>query len=209
MEVYKMKVPLKIKIFMWFLYKRVLLTKDNLAKRNWNGSKTCCFCNQMETIQHLFIECIFAKKLWRIIHMTFNIPPPTNITNLFGNWLHGMPKKDKVQIPVGVCAVLWTIWNKWNDIIFNSTTVCSFLQVFFLVTHWIRMWSYLQPVEQRHALVFGCNLLETVARDIYGQCSWRSDRRIGYWWCVPQDYLYFLDGLFLFPIFLKLELLFV
>jgi hypothetical protein len=28
------KVPLKIKIFMWYMYKEVVLTKDNLAKLN-------------------------------------------------------------------------------------------------------------------------------------------------------------------------------
>jgi hypothetical protein len=32
--IWKMKVPLKIKIFMWFLNRKVILTKDNLAKRN-------------------------------------------------------------------------------------------------------------------------------------------------------------------------------
>jgi hypothetical protein len=30
----KMKVPLKIKVFMWFLHRKVILTKDNLARRN-------------------------------------------------------------------------------------------------------------------------------------------------------------------------------
>ena len=33
--IWKMKVPLKIKIFMWFLHRKVILTKDNLRKRNW------------------------------------------------------------------------------------------------------------------------------------------------------------------------------
>ena len=30
---YMLKVPLNIKIFMWFINNNVLLTKDNLAKR--------------------------------------------------------------------------------------------------------------------------------------------------------------------------------
>ena len=34
-EVWKVKVPLKIKVFMWFVHKEVILTKDNLIKRNW------------------------------------------------------------------------------------------------------------------------------------------------------------------------------
>jgi hypothetical protein len=88
--IWKMKVPLKIRIFMWFLHRKVILTKDNLVKRNWQGCVKCCFCDQDETIQHLFIDCPFAKMLWRIVFLTFNIPPPANITNLFGNWLNGV-----------------------------------------------------------------------------------------------------------------------
>jgi len=38
-EIWQMKIPLKTKIFMWFLKKGVILTKDNLTRRNWNGSK--------------------------------------------------------------------------------------------------------------------------------------------------------------------------
>jgi hypothetical protein len=51
----------------------------------------------------------FVQKLWRIIYMTFNITPPSNITNLFENWLNGVAKKDKIHIGVRVRALLWTI----------------------------------------------------------------------------------------------------
>jgi hypothetical protein len=50
-EIWRMKLPLKIKIFLWFLKKGVTLTKDNLAKRNWNGSKVGSFCSSLETIK--------------------------------------------------------------------------------------------------------------------------------------------------------------
>ena len=33
-HVWKVKVPLKIKVFMWFVHKQVILSKDNLAKHN-------------------------------------------------------------------------------------------------------------------------------------------------------------------------------
>jgi hypothetical protein len=56
---WKLKISLKIKIFMWFLHNKVLLTKDNLAKRNWKGCPKCCFCEAQETIEHLFIACPF------------------------------------------------------------------------------------------------------------------------------------------------------
>ena len=34
LHIWKIKVPLRIKIFMWFVHKRVILTKDNLVKKN-------------------------------------------------------------------------------------------------------------------------------------------------------------------------------
>ena len=102
---WKLKIPLKIKIFMWFLHKKVLLTKDNLTKRNWNGCMKCCFCDSVETVEHLFLSCLFAKMLWRVVHLTFALPPPTNVTNMFGNWLNGIDKKTKARIRIGVSAL--------------------------------------------------------------------------------------------------------
>ena len=151
-----MKVPLKIRIFMWFLYRKVILTKDNLAKRNWNGNKCCSFCDTEETIQHLFFECPLAKIVWRIVHMAINITPPKNITHLFGSWLKGIDKSTLKSIRVGVCAVLWALWNVRNDFVFNKPKKSSFLQVIPLITHWIRSWSNLQPAEDRHVMESGC-----------------------------------------------------
>jgi hypothetical protein len=103
--IWKIKVPLKIRIFMWFLHRKVILTKDNLLKRNWHGCAKCCFCDENETIEHLFITCPFAKIIWRIVSMTFNITPPSNISNLFGNWLMGSPRRTKAAFDL-VC-LLW------------------------------------------------------------------------------------------------------
>jgi hypothetical protein len=66
-KIWKWKIALKIKIFLWFLQKGIVLTKDNLAKKNWKGNQKCVGCNLNETIQHLFIDCPFAKMIWRFI----------------------------------------------------------------------------------------------------------------------------------------------
>ncbi len=59
--IWKLKMPLKIKIFIWYLLKGVMLSKDNLARRNWNGSLRCCFCMKNKSIQNLFMDCHYAK----------------------------------------------------------------------------------------------------------------------------------------------------
>jgi hypothetical protein len=48
--IWKLKLPLKIKVFIWYLYKRVTLTKDNLARRQWQGDMKCCFYSSNEFI---------------------------------------------------------------------------------------------------------------------------------------------------------------
>jgi hypothetical protein len=94
---------------MWYLYKGVILTKDNLARRQWQGDRNCCFCYSNESIQHLF-ECHFAKFIWRIIQVSSNLLPPTSVHNIFTGWLEGIDRKLKSHILVGVSAICWAIW---------------------------------------------------------------------------------------------------
>jgi hypothetical protein len=48
-------------MFMWFVHRKVDLTKDSLIKQQWMGNDSCCFCDNKESIQHLFFQCPLAK----------------------------------------------------------------------------------------------------------------------------------------------------
>jgi hypothetical protein len=54
-HLWEIKLPLKIRVFLWLLYREAILTKDNLVKRNWHENIMCCFCNNLKTIQHFFL----------------------------------------------------------------------------------------------------------------------------------------------------------
>jgi hypothetical protein len=81
---WKLKPPLKIKIFLWYLERGAILTKDNLKKRSEKGSLKYSFCNQNETIQHLFFDCYLARAVWRVIFIALNIDNPNNINHIIG-----------------------------------------------------------------------------------------------------------------------------
>jgi hypothetical protein len=68
---WKIKIPLKIKVFICLLYREAILTKDNLVKRNWHENIMCCFCDSLESIQHLFFNCALAMFIWRVMQITF------------------------------------------------------------------------------------------------------------------------------------------
>lgn len=163
---------------MWFLNSKVLLTKDNLQKRKWVGCTKCCFCDAQETVEHLFISCPFAKLIWRTVNFTYDLPPPTNITNMFGNWLNGVDKFNKDRIRIGVSALCWSIWRCRNDIIFNNIKSFNFLQVIHMVAHWVQQWALLLPQDQRDTMATGCRRLLMVAQDISNLATWQHTSRL-------------------------------
>jgi hypothetical protein len=121
-RLWKLKLPLRIKVFGWYLRKGVILIKDNLAKRNWNESRTCVFSHQDETIKHLFFQCRFARSIWSVIQVASILFPPRSIANIFGNWLNEIDNRFKKHIRVGAIAFIWSLWLCRNDKVFNDKT---------------------------------------------------------------------------------------
>ena len=128
---------------MWYLYNGVVLTKDNLVWRQWQGDRKCCFCSSDESIQHLLFDCHFAKFIWRIVRVSFNLIPPTSVHNLFTCWLEGINRKLKSHILVGASAICWALWLTRNNIVFDTVLAPSYLQAIFRETCWIRSRSLL------------------------------------------------------------------
>jgi hypothetical protein len=106
---WKAKIPLKIKIFFWYLKNGVVSTKDNLMKGKWKGCTMCCFCNVSESIQHLFFDCPMTKLVWGMVSLTFGIRKPNSDEHLFGPWLRSFSKKQRNLVLVGVAAFCWVI----------------------------------------------------------------------------------------------------
>jgi hypothetical protein len=176
-KIWKMKIPLRTKIFAWYLRRGVILTKDNLAKRNWHGSKKCVFCHQDETINHLFFQCKLARSIWSAVQIGSTLFPPRSVVNLFGNWLNGVDVRFKRLIRMGAIAIIWSLWLYRNDKIFNNIS-SSFLQVIYRCTALLRSWIPLQSVEHRDFFMEVSSRLEDTARDIFSQHGWQRDLRL-------------------------------
>lgn len=76
-RIWKLKVPLKVKIFLRYLCCGVVLTKNNLSKRNWQGNQIFCFRHIKEAIKHViwFLQKSYSfayaghhriQLLWRV-----------------------------------------------------------------------------------------------------------------------------------------------
>ena len=161
--------------------KSVILAKDNLVKRNWQGSNKCVSCAHDETINYLFFTGKVASFIWSAIQMASNLYQPTSVANIFGNWLNGIDNKLKTILRVGALAVLWSLWLCRNDKIFSDKNFTC-LQVLYRCMGILRSWSILQRVEYRGLFTEACARLEAVARDIFIQHGWPRDLRIELPW---------------------------
>jgi hypothetical protein len=173
-----MKIPFKNKIFAWYLRRGVILTKDNLIKRNWHGNKTCVFCSQYETIKYLFFHCNFARSIWLVIQVASGLYTPTSIANIFGNWLHDIDYKYMILLRVGAMALIWSLWLCRNDKVFNDKN-CTLLQVIYHCTATLRVWSQLHRLEDHDLFIEVCTRLEDTARHLFSQHGWQHNLRIG------------------------------
>jgi hypothetical protein len=173
--IWKLKLPWKIKIFLWYLEWGVILTKDNLSQRNWRGVEgQCVFCSQPKSIQHLFFDCHFAKFIWTAVHISFNIQKPISILHLFNDWASSMGRNMWKLLLLGAATLIWTIWTNRNDIAFDNIPTKAYMQVLFHRTHWLRLWAQLQRHEVDSSMIkTACRVLESMVREIFTNFDWQ------------------------------------
>lgn len=109
-------------LFLWLVRQNRILTRDNLLKKGLIGIHTV-FCDGLETVDHLFVQCSVASSIWQWIalHNGFDFEM-TSIQELWdiGNCI---PLKDANLVELARGAVIWNIWLERNRIIFQDGQV--------------------------------------------------------------------------------------
>ena len=108
---WKMKCPLKTKIFSWFLLSSKALTWDVLVSRGREGPGRCSLCKQScESNFHIAVVCPFTQAVWSIIedHLKLNnLWYGDSLSACFKNWCF---ISDVVLIKSLPIIVLWFTW---------------------------------------------------------------------------------------------------
>ena len=105
-SVWDIKIPPRVQYFLWLLSKNKLLTRDNLGKRRKVEDSTCLFCNEQESLNHLFFDCVVAKQLWEVLSSIFGIQLGNSLDNIGKFWLSN--KRNGV---LNICtyAAVWSL----------------------------------------------------------------------------------------------------
>jgi hypothetical protein len=66
--IWKWELPLKIKIFIWIMLNKLILTWDNLSSRGFFGLVRCALCGSAdENIDHIMFQCRFVQEVSKLV----------------------------------------------------------------------------------------------------------------------------------------------
>ena len=88
--IWKCKIPLKIKFFLWQSFNNKLQVGQSLIKRGWKGSGNCFVCGCPESVNHIFFKCHLAKFIWNVTREVWQLKDvPRSLMEFSNDWLRG------------------------------------------------------------------------------------------------------------------------
>jgi len=168
-HIWKSKIPHKIKIFTWLLERGVILTKDNLVKRKWDGNPSCMFCDQLETIDHLFFQCPVAKCVWAMIGQCIGANNTPRDCAQYKLWINmWLPEEQNVH-HFGFAAVCWAIWKCRNKAVFDAKLIRHPAEVLLHSCAFMKYWAGLYSSDFHGRLLGGVKVILACAHKVLAQ----------------------------------------
>ncbi|KAK1314545.1 hypothetical protein QJS10_CPA06g00554 [Acorus calamus] len=125
-EVWGCKAPPKVKIFLWILYQKKILTRCRLARWVSGLEVLCALCGEEEeSADHLFTSCRLVRWAWERMKVASGMD--VDFGDLEGMWAAGKRMKRvgdrSVKAKVSqllVPALVWAVWICRNHVIFRG-----------------------------------------------------------------------------------------
>ena len=118
------KAPRRCRFFSWLAIRIRCWTSDRLARRGLPHQDTCPLCNQHdETMQHLLMECVFARQIWATMgRLTERVDIQPRQNEPLEQWsIRQDGNSDSGRAHKAKCLLgMWMIWKQRNDVIFNG-----------------------------------------------------------------------------------------
>jgi hypothetical protein len=153
LNVWSIKIPPRVQFFLWLLANNRVLTRDNLAKRQEVTNKRCFLCDEKESSQHLFFDCVVAKNMRKGIYDIVG----RDMGNSFDSGGVCWPSEKKyVNINIISPAALWGLWKLRNELCFQDGAWISMKHLWWKEAGLVQNWLILCPSKELNS--FSLNL---------------------------------------------------
>ena len=118
-RIWRSRIPLKIRVFLWLLLRRRLMTRSLRQHMVPNASAECAMCGAiLEDCDHIFIRCPVAQAVWTLTRFVRPRPPSLEV---FWRSMADGPYRRRTEWQL-LYATLWVIWTHRNEVIFRGRT---------------------------------------------------------------------------------------
>ena len=109
-KLWKSKLPMKLKIFMWLAMHERLQTGVALTKKKWKGQADCILCNCLETVNHILFQCVVELFVWACFKEILGWNRvPRSLSHMLDHWIPlGCPEYDLNFFAFVIVA--WSLW---------------------------------------------------------------------------------------------------
>ncbi|KAJ1387656.1 Ribonuclease H superfamily [Sesbania bispinosa] len=124
-EIWKLRVPQKVKFFIWRACTNALPVLANLVRRKLPIFPLCPICKSTkETVEHCLLLCQWVSPIWFGSHFQW-LPSPMNITRFdiwFTERIHILQQNPETYAHnlARVACILWAIWKQRNNCAFTD-----------------------------------------------------------------------------------------
>ena len=116
-RVWRSCIALKIRVFLWLLLRRRLMTRA--LRQGWipTSLAECAMCRaSLEDCDHIFVTCPIARAVWA---STKVCRPPLSSLEAFWRSVADGPYRREAEWQL-IFATLWMLWIHRNEVIFRG-----------------------------------------------------------------------------------------
>jgi hypothetical protein len=110
-ELWRTKVPSKVRLFLWHLAKQSLPTNDVRHHRNMADNDRCQLCGGQDSWRHALIDCTMSRCVWALEDEEIMEHLQCSEEGDARAWLATMIATLKHEERVRVFVTLWSIWH--------------------------------------------------------------------------------------------------
>ena len=115
-KLWKNKMPMKLKVFLWLGLQNKLQTGEALKNKNRKGDSRCMLCGVAETVEHILFGCVISSCVWSCFKEALGWDrTPSTWTDFLRGWMPlGCSDFDLKLFQFAIVA--WSLWVCRNKI---------------------------------------------------------------------------------------------
>ncbi|XP_073361214.1 uncharacterized protein [Aegilops tauschii subsp. strangulata] len=151
-SIWEIRLPLKIRIFLWQWIRGRLPSGVEVLKRNGPGDGRYPLCGPEEDLNHIFFTCVSAQFLWSCFHeIVGGNWDHNNFPALFAE-LQAIPPalRHTRWLTIGVLA--WMLWTVRNKLVIQHIPLRRATDTLFKWSGYLQLWRPLSRPRERDAI---------------------------------------------------------